>query len=198
VHPTQSRTVLPDDLESISAQFAANEDAAREVLAGLTPAQANWRPDSGRGWSVAQCVDHIARTNDVYGAALTDAVQRAILRRPPMRRGPLAPGWLARRIIRSIEPPVKRRFAARPVVLPEDTRDPQLALAGLIESHESLRRLMADAADLDLNRIRYRNPFLRNRRLFSVATGLLILPAHERRHLWQAGNVRQQLADADH
>jgi hypothetical protein len=183
---------LPDDLEAISAQLAANEQAAREVLAGLSREQANWRPDNGRSWSVAQCIDHLARTNDVYGASLTEAVQRAVLRRPPMRRGPVSPGWLARRFLRSIEPPPRRRFPARPIVLPEDTRDPEVALQGLFESHDSLRRLMADAADLDLNRIRYRNPFLRNWRLFSVGTGLLTLPAHERRHLWQARNVRER------
>jgi hypothetical protein len=183
---------LPNDLEAISVQLAANEHSAREVLAGLTPEQANWRPDNGRGWSVAQCIDHLARTNDVYGAALTEAVQRAVLRRPPMRRGPISPGWLARRFLRSIEPPAKRTFRAPPIVLPEDTRDPELAWQGLLESHESLRRLMADAADLDLNRIRFRNPFLRNWRLLTVGTGLLTLPAHERRHLWQARNVRDR------
>jgi hypothetical protein len=99
-----------------------------------------------------------------------------------------------RKLLSSIEPPVKRRFGAPPIVLPEDTRDPRIAFDGLLESHESLRRLMADAADLDLNRIRFRNPFLRNWRLLSVGAGLLILPAHERRHLWQARNVRQRLA----
>ncbi|HET8546555.1 MAG TPA: DinB family protein [Bryobacteraceae bacterium] len=190
----QSRTALPDDLEAVSAQFAANEQAARELLTGLTREQANWRPDPRRSWSVVQCIDHLARTNDVYGSALTDAIQRAVLRRPPPRRGPLAPGWLARKILRSIEPPVRRHFASPPIVLPEDTREPQEALASLIESHDSLRRMMADAADLDLNRIRFRNPFLRNWKLFSVATGLLVLPAHERRHLWQARNVRERLA----
>jgi hypothetical protein len=192
VHPTPSRTALPDDLEAISSQLAANEQTAREVLAGLSREQANWRPDNGSGWSVAQCIDHLARTNDVYGAALTEAVQRAVLRRPPMRRGPISPGWFARNFLKSIEPPPKRRFPARPIVLPEDSRDPEVAFQGLLESHESLRRLMADAADLDLNRIRYRNPFLRNWRLFPVGVGLLTLPAHERRHLWQARNVRQR------
>jgi hypothetical protein len=189
----QSRTALPDDLEAISAQLTVNEQAARDVLLGLTAEQANWRPDNGRGWSIAQCVDHLARTNDVYGAALADAIQRAVLRRACPRRGPITAGWLARKFLQTLEPPVRRHFRAPPVVLPEDTRDPQLALDGLVESHESLRRLMADAADLDLNRIRFRNPFLRNWRVASVGTGFQVIPAHERRHLWQARNVRERL-----
>jgi hypothetical protein len=196
VHPTQSRISLPDDLQAISAQFSANEQEAHEVLAGLTFEQANWRPDGGRGWSVAQCVDHLARTNDVYGAALADAIQRAVLRRARPRRGPIRTGWIARKFLSILEPPVKRRVAARPLVLPEDRRDPQLALEGFLESHESIRRLMADAADLDVNRIRFRNPFLRNWRVFTVGTGFLVLPAHERRHLWQAKRVREQLPAA--
>jgi hypothetical protein len=191
VHPTQTRISLPDDLETISAQLATNEEAAQEVLAGLSFEQANWRP-GGRAWSVAQCIDHLARTNDVYGAALAEAIQRAVLRRARLRRGPIAPGWLARKFVQALEPPVKHRVGARPLVLPEDKRDPRLALEGLLESHASIRRLMADAADLDLNRIRFRNPFLRNWRIFTVGTGFLVLPAHERRHLWQARKVREQ------
>jgi hypothetical protein len=196
VQPTQSRTSLPEDLENICAQLTLNEQAAQEVLAGLTAEQANWRPDGTRSWSIAQCIDHLARTNDVYGAALADAIQRSILRRPRPRRGPIAPGWLARRFLRNIEPPVKFRVAAAPVVLPEDARDPQQALQGLLESHESVRQLMADAADLDLNRIRFRNPFARNIRLFSVGTGFMILPAHERRHLLQAQKLRERIERA--
>lgn len=195
MQPTPSRTSLPDDLENISEQLATNEQAAREVLAGLSLEQANWRP-GGRGWSIAQCIDHMARSNDVYGAAIADAIQRSILRRRRPRRGPISPGWLARRFLHYVEPPVKFRVPSPPVVLPEDTRDPQLALQGLLESHESVRQLMTDAADLDLNRIRFRNPFLRNLRLFTVGTGFMILPAHERRHLVQARELRQRLASS--
>jgi hypothetical protein len=39
------------------------------------------------------------------------------------------------------------------------------------------------------------NPFIRGVR-FSLATGLHVLEAHERRHLWQAWNVRRAMSSA--
>ena len=38
--------------------------------------------------------------------------------------------------------------------------------------------------------VRFPNPFIRGVR-FSLATGLHVIAAHERRHLWQAWRVRQ-------
>ena len=53
----------------------------------------------------------------------------------------------------------------------------------------SVRRLIADAADVDINRATFPNPFLKIIRM-RVATALQILAAHDRRHLWQAEQVR--------
>jgi hypothetical protein len=44
-------------------------------------------------------------------------------------------------------------------------------------------------ADIDLARVTFPNPFIRGVR-FSLATGLHVIAAHERRHLWQAWRVR--------
>jgi hypothetical protein len=45
-------------------------------------------------------------------------------------------------------------------------------------------------AEIDLTGVRFPNPFIRGVR-FSLATGLHVIAAHERRHLWQAWRVRQ-------
>jgi hypothetical protein len=55
-----------------------------------------------------------------------------------------------------------------------------------------LRKLTAAARGLDPGRVMLRNPFFSAVRM-KLGTALLILPAHERRHLWQAGNVRAVL-----
>ena len=47
-------------------------------------------------------------------------------------------------------------------------------------------------AAAELARVRFRNPFVRGVR-FSLATGLHVIVAHERRHLWQAKRVRDAL-----
>jgi hypothetical protein len=45
-------------------------------------------------------------------------------------------------------------------------------------------------AAIDLAHVVFPNPFIRGVR-FSLATGLHVLAAHERRHLWQAWRVRR-------
>jgi hypothetical protein len=52
-----------------------------------------------------------------------------------------------------------------------------------------LRQVIAAAADVDINRATLPNPFLRIVRL-RVSTALMVLAAHDRRHLWQAEQVR--------
>jgi hypothetical protein len=64
------------------------------------------------------------------------------------------------------------------------------AFAHFLASHNELRNYLATNADLDLASIRFPNPFLPAIR-FSLATGLHVLAAHGRRHLWQAWRVRR-------
>jgi hypothetical protein len=44
--------------------------------------------------------------------------------------------------------------------------------------------------EIDLASVRFPNPFMPGMR-FSLATGLHIIVAHERRHLWQAWRARE-------
>ena len=59
-----------------------------------------------------------------------------------------------------------------------------------------MRRLEAgslvEALRVDAGRVKYANPLARNTRLFNIATGILVMLAHNRRHLEQAQRVRQR------
>ena len=57
------------------------------------------------------------------------------------------------------------------------------------EAHQYIRELILDAADVDLTRATFPNPFIPIIRV-RVATALAILAAHDRRHLWQAEQVK--------
>jgi hypothetical protein len=52
------------------------------------------------------------------------------------------------------------------------------------------RQLILDAASIDVNRATFQSPFFRPSRV-RVATGLRVIVAHNRRHLWQAEQVKQ-------
>ncbi len=62
----------------------------------------------------------------------------------------------------------------------------------LVASQADVHAFLRGHADLDLAGIRFPNPLVRGVR-FSLATGLHVIAAHERRHLWQAWKVRRML-----
>ena len=189
--------VFPD-IQDILTQLDAAERDAVMLAADLTEEQGWWliSPDS---WSVAQCLDHLASTNHVYLQAMTEAADRARGGGRP-RRSPAKPGIVGRLFLKSIEPPVKPLFRIRAPrsIQPRPTPPLADALARLKLSQNEARAFLSVYADLDLAGIRFANPFMPGAR-FSLATGLHVISAHERRHLWQAWRVRRAaLGEASH
>jgi hypothetical protein len=177
---------LPDDLQSILNKLDRTDEEARQLVASLTEAQLNWRP-SPTAWSVAQCLAHLGQMNSVLTAALRTAVRQAD-KNSGMPRKPIEPGWFGRWFISQMEPPPRRRMKSPKQGIPEARKSKEEILRAFIAAHDELRSLVHDARDLDLNRIRFRNPFIGLLR-YSVGTALLVIGAHDRRHLWQARQV---------
>jgi hypothetical protein len=177
---------LPPDLQDLADQLDAVDREARAIVVDLDDAQANWQPDGGRSWSVAQCLDHLAVANRTYVEAMDEAVQRA-RGRGQLRRGPVRAGLFAELFVRSLEPPVRRKTRNPRVISPTSALPLAEALSRFLRAQDGARRLVASAADLDLS-VRFANPFVPGLR-FRVQAGFLILAAHDRRHLWQMRRV---------
>ena len=64
------------------------------------------------------------------------------------------------------------------------------AAAQFFASHHEVRDYLRRYGGIDLTGVTFPNPFIRGVR-FSLATGLHVLAAYERRHLWQAWRVRR-------
>ena len=180
---------LPD-IQSLHDQLDAGVRDAEALVAGLTEERGGSRAATG-SWSVAECLDHLAATNRVYLREMTEAAIRA-REQGDVRRGPAVPGVVGRWFVRTQEPPVKASFRMRSPqsVVPRVGPGLADAFASFRRSQDDVRAFLGEYADLDLAAIRFRNPFVRDVR-FSVATGLHVITAHERRHLWQAWRVRK-------
>jgi hypothetical protein len=180
------------DLGRILADLQSNEVALTDVTAGLSDAELRWQPDNGRGWSILQCVEHLALTNASYTAAMGET-----LRSPKAAncagRGDIRPSAAGALFLKKLEPPVKTKVRAPRPLIPTVDKTTTDVLSAFARTHQQIRDLIGTAARLDLNRLRFRNPFLPILRL-RVGTAFLIMPAHERRHLWQAKNVRAAVA----
>jgi hypothetical protein len=185
---------LPADIRDLDDQLGAAGRDAEALVAGLAE-EGNRRPDAG-SWSVAECLDHLATANRVYLRAMQQPAKRA-RSRGKLRRRPAKPGWVGRLFVGSFEPPPAwwSRRKAPPASRPREAPPLAEAFASFMASQADVRAFLREHADLDLASIRFPNPFVRGIR-FSLATGLHVIAAHDRRHLWQAWRVRRAMEQA--
>jgi hypothetical protein len=190
-----SPSVLPSDLTSITDALDAVDQDASTLVATLDDAQFNWQPDK-RQWSIAQCLDHLTRANSIYLDAMRAAAAKARTA-DLVRTGPIEPGFMSRFVIKQMGPG-HMKLPAPPSATPakSDLRKEEV-LPAFLRIQEDVRAFAQACADLDLNRARFINPFARMLR-FSVGTGLLVIAAHDRRHLSQAHRIREASAFPSH
>ena len=180
------------DIRALEAALNAVDEDARRLIAGLTAAQGIWRPAPG-AWSIAHCFDHLATAHRVYLSAMEPAAAGALVR-GRRRRGRALPGIIGGWFARSLDAPVKLRFKMKAPAKIVPRESPSLADAAtqFFAIQDQVRAFLRKYADIDLAGVHFPNPFIRGVR-FSLATGLHVIAAHDRRHLWQAWNVRNAL-----
>jgi hypothetical protein len=176
-----------EDIRALEDALNAAERDARQLVSGLAEDLGTWRATPG-SWSVAECLDHLATGNRVYLRAMQPSADRA-LAGGRHRRGPARPGLIGGWFVRTLEPPVTRRMKAPKIIRPRSSPALRDASEQFLASQDEVRAFLKKYADIDLVGVRFPNPFIRGVR-FSLATGLHVIAAHERRHLWQAWRVR--------
>ena len=167
-------------------ELDATDRRANDLARELSREQLNWKPAEDL-WSVGQCLRHLLATNEVY----LPAISRALDDRVSSPVQDIAPGWFGRWFIRTyIEPSSRSKRARSPRrIAPARQIDPAV-LDLFLGSNELVRDLVRRASAYDINRIRFRNPFVPLLR-FTVGTGLEIVWRHQRRHLLQAERIKQ-------
>jgi hypothetical protein len=188
--------MAPPDIQRLDDELDATERDAEALVAGVGEEVGGWRAEPG-SWSIAECLDHIATGERVYLDAMRDPAARARAQ-GRQRRRPAEPGLIGGWFARMLEPPVKPRLKMRAPRKIRPRQAPALAdaFASFKTSHTEVRDFLRAHSDLDLAGVLFPNPFIRGIR-FSLATGLHVLTAHARRHLWQAWRVRQAAERTD-
>lgn len=183
------RGALGPELQDYVRQFEDVKSAARPLVEGLSDEQLRWRPAPDR-WSIAECFSHLNVTADQYYPAIDSSMRRA-RERGLLGEGPFRHGFLMNRFIRMMEPPARRSFRA-----PRMFRPRTRALADEIPTffaHQSaIIERVHQANGLDLSRVKVVSPLTSLMRM-SLGQCFGLLAAHERRHLWQAARVREEL-----
>ena len=184
---------LLKDIVALESAFDAAERDARRLIDGLTETRGTWRVQAGT-WSVAECLDHLATSNVVYLRAFEAPAARA-LAAGRLRRGPARPGLIGGWFVRWFEPPLTTKAKAPKKIRPRVSPSLHDAADCFLASQAEIRRFIRLYHGIDLAGTTFPNPFIKGVR-FSLATGLHVLAAHERRHLWQAWRVREAATSA--
>jgi hypothetical protein len=108
------------------------------------------------------------------------------------RRAPARPGLIGGWFVWTFEPPVTRLFKLKAPGKIRPRPSPPLSGApvAFFDAHGDVRAFLKEFSGIDLAGVRFANPFVAGVR-FSLATGLHVLAAHDRRHLWQAERAKQ-------
>ena len=172
--------------QRLISELAAADRRAERLAKELTPEQLNWRTRPGT-WSIGQCLEHLHISNEVVLSAISTALEGR--QHSPVHEITL--GRFSRWFIRNYiaENPGGARARAPKKIQPAKQVDPAI-LQVFLRENQIARELVAKASAYDVNRIRYKNPFMPLVR-FTVGTGLEIVTQHQSRHLLQAETVRQ-------
>ncbi len=179
-----------EDLADFRPQIDAIRREARALTAGLTDEQFNWQPDPTR-WSIAHCLQHLVVSADGLLAAQRRAIEEARQRRM-LSDGPYRHGRIGAMIAASIEPPVKRRFKSARAITPSGRHAVDTLLAEFDRRQDQILEVIESARGVDLGKARVALAGLPIIRL-SLGQAFAFTVGHERRHLWQAREVREAL-----
>ena len=184
---------MTPELASMLDQIEAIKREGQAVTAGLRDDQLNWHPAKD-SWSIAECLQHL----NVGVTKTLPAFDRAIAEgrgKNQLAPGPFRYGWFSRMMVASMEPPPKFRMKSPRLI--------RVSLGGtyrgadLLPQFAAVRDQLAErvrrADGLDLAHVRTISPVNRLLRMPLGAYFDFII-AHDRRHLWQARQVRSRLA----
>lgn len=185
---TSEPAQLSPPLDEYQRQYEALREETRQLVEGLSREQLNWSPAPDR-WSIGQCLAHLNQVDRAYGKALERGIDAA-REKGMIGGGRIRYNWFERWFIRSMEPPPKRRFAAPRKVVPAEDHDPGEVLERYVELKDRLIDLLRRSDDLDVCRAKIASPLAKFLK-FRLGAAFAFVAAHDRRHLWQARQVRE-------
>jgi hypothetical protein len=181
---------LDPDIAMLIVEIDANLSHAESITHGLTSEQFRWRPAADQ-WSIGQCLAHLNLTNSYGLRAIAAGIAQG---RSKTGRGPFQYGFLTRKFIASQEPPATKKFKAPKQFVPPADPDQESTLTEYRRASAELKRLTREADGLNLSRVKVKMlalpAILRAIVRMPLGGQLLLTTTHDRRHLWQAEQVR--------
>lgn len=145
-------------------------------------------------WSVAEICKHITEFNSLYISQMENALKA---KAPKQTEGEkFKAGLFYRLFIRFLEPPYKIKISTIAPMYPSSKEiQKSEILNSLLETQNRLLQIVEEAEErlIDLNKAKGKNPVV-NWIPMSISDLLLVLDAHQRRHVWQSEQTLKKLS----
>ena len=177
--------------EQLISELNAIRTRAQQLVTGLSPEQHTRRADPAK-WSIAECLQHLNRTAAAVQPKIAQAIEQG-KKENMTGTEPFPPGPMGRLLIWIAEPPPKFRMRAPKEIAPQLKQgDPSALMTEFMEVQNGWERLIRDSEGMDQRRVKVSSlfPGLPRMRLAAPIPWML---AHQRRHLWQAEDVKRQI-----
>ena len=175
------------ELDDYQRQFCAIKQDARELLAGIDETALAWRPEPGR-WSIAENLMHLNLMGEQYVKAIDECIAGA-RERGLFSSGPFRYTVFSNLMVQGTEPPPCHKLRTTRAMTPRGDAPVTAALPVFLHLQDQLAERLKRAEGLDLARATLVSPLMRRLRQ-SLGLAFAFVAAHERRHLWQAREVR--------
>jgi hypothetical protein len=178
---------LVEELRDCYDQIENIKEDAEELTASLNDAQFNWRP-SPKQWSISECLAHLNITYGLALPALSGEVERGHAA-GLTGAGPFRYGFFSRWFVGFMDAPPKIRVSAPKAYLPPVGHRKDQVVPEFLSIHDRMLELLTKANGLDLAGIKVPSPAGPFK--MSLGQRFALLAAQDRRHLWQAWEVRK-------
>jgi hypothetical protein len=183
----EEKTTVNPQLQAVCQELDDNSTRVLRLFEGIHAHQLTLRPDPD-SWSIAECLVHL----NLFSQAFVPIIQDACKKGAPRSSSPFKMDLMGRVIKFSLEPPPKLKSVTAQRFEPLLTEPLEEILPTFLELQNQLISTVYDAEGLDLNTIKVRSP-VSTRISYNLYSCFEIISAHQRRHLWQAEQVREQL-----
>jgi hypothetical protein len=181
---------LPPELKKLEKEFLDMKSEASDFLGKMSDTQFNKRP-ADNGWSVAECIDHLIATGADYCDKIDEAIQK-LRDKNKLYTGEMKHGFFGGKFIGNVEPPVKRKFKSPAKWRPDSKINKAKATEAYLQLQDRWIDLIHKSQGLDLTKISLPSPAVSWIRFRAFDT-FGINSAHQRRHMWQAKNVKKNI-----
>lgn len=188
---TEKNTTHAPSVEEYEHQISEIKTYAQNLVKDMSAADFNKQPKTG-GWSVGECFEHM----NILGRGYVANLQKAVAdgrKKGLTGSGKVKYGFFAQKFISSMEPPYKMKLKTTPAMQNKDKNlSKENVLAEFLKIQDELLEILKSAQGLDFKKIKAPSMFFK---LFKMNVGewLGSMASHERRHLWQASNVKKAL-----